>query len=602
MTSGIIINDKLFILPEKPGVYQFYSESCELLYVGKAKNLRKRAGSYFIKNEGISNKLRVLVSKIVDIKYIIVDTESDALLLENNLIKKYKPRYNILLKDDKTYPWICIKNEPYPRVFSTRSFVNDGSIYYGPYTSGFLVKTLLDLIRKLYTVRTCKLNLEKDQISKSRYKPCLEYQIGNCLAPCIGNQTETDYNQNIAAIHFVLKGNLHNAQKWLSEKMINASKNYLFEEANLYKTKLEILKNYQSKTTIVSNKVTNIDVFTLYEKTGIVAVNYLKVVNGSIIQSYTLELKKNLDEAKEELLGFAITEIRSRVNSGTKKIVVPFKPDFLIKDLKYIVPQRGDLKKLLDLSLRNSTAYIQEIENNNELKNPLDRTNKILETLKKDFRLDTKPIHIECFDNSNLQGTNPVSSCVVFRNAKPAKRDYRHFNVKTVVGSNDFATMEEVVYRRYHRLLEEKKVLPQLVVIDGGKGQLSAALSSLVRLGVDEKIKLIGIAKRLEEIYFSGDPVPIYLNKNSVSLKIIQHLRNEAHRFGVKHHVNKRDKGTIKSELDDIEGIGEKTKQLLFDNFKTIYGISIAKQDILERLIGNKKTEIILRHFKKNIE
>jgi len=599
MSSKIFIKDKLNILPENPGVYQFYSESNEVLYVGKAKNLKKRVNSYFIKYEGVANKLKVLVSKIVDIKYIIVDTESDALLLENNLIKRYKPRYNILLKDDKTYPWICIKNEPFPRVFSTRNFVNDGSTYYGPYTSGFLVKTLLDLIHRLHTTRTCKLNLEKKQIAKSIYKPCLEFQIGNCLAPCIGNQTEEDYEQNISAIHSILKGNLQSTQKWLNDRMNNASKNYLFEEANLYKSKLDLLKKYQSKTTIVSNKITNIDVFTFCEKQNIIAINFIKVVQGSIIQSYTLEMKKNLEETKEELLGFAITEIRERLKSDTKKIVVPFSPDFLINGVKYIIPKRGELKKLLDLSNRNSIAYILEIEKNNELKNPLDKTNKTLETLQKDFRLDTKPIHIECFDNSNLQGTNPVSSCVVFRNAKPSKRDYRHFNVKTVIGSNDYATMEEVVYRRYHRLLEEKQNLPQLIVIDGGKGQLTAAHNSLFKLGISDQIKLIGIAKRLEEIYFMGDPVPIYLNKNSISLKIIQHIRNEAHRFGVRHHVSKRSSNTVKSELDDILGIGDKTKQLLFKNFKSISGISSASPDYLKKIIGNAKTEIILKHFNK---
>lgn len=602
MNDNTKIKDKLKILPEKPGVYQFYSNSNELLYVGKAKNLKKRVGSYFSKVEGHSHKVKILVSKIADIKYIIVDTESDALLLENNLIKKYKPKYNILLKDDKTYPWICIKNEHFPRVISTRKFINDGSSYYGPYTSGLLIKTVLELIKKLYPIRTCKLNLEVKNINQNKYKSCLEFQIGNCMAPCIGNHSEEEYDKNILAINHILKGNLLSAQQWLKDCMKNASQKYLFEEAQMYKTRLEILSKYQSKTTIVSNKITNIDVFTIFEKSNLVVVNYFKVVKGSIVQSYTLELKKNLDETMAELLSFAITEIRERIKSNATKIVVPFKPDFLIDDIKYVIPVKGDLKQLLELSYRNCVAYIQEIEKNNELKNPLDRTKNILETLKNDFRLDTLPIHIECFDNSNLQGTNPVSSCVVFRNAKPSKRDYRHFNVKTVVGANDYATMEEVVYRRYSRLIEENQSLPQLIVIDGGKGQLSAAQNSVARLGISEKVKLIGIAKRLEEIYFSGDPIPIYLNKNSTSLKTIQHIRNEAHRFGIKHHKQKRAISAIKSELDDIKGIGEKTKQQLFLTYKSIDKIIDAEPEDLKRLIGKAKTDVLMKYFKKNNE
>lgn len=600
MTDNTLIKEKIRIIPDKPGVYLFYDIKGELLYVGKAKSLKKRVSSYFIRNDGNSNKVRVLVGKIADIKYIIVNTESDALLLENNLIKKNKPRYNILLKDDKTFPWICIKNEPFPRVIPTRKFIDDGSSYYGPYTSGLLVRTLLDLIRRLYPIRTCKLNLDASNISKNKYKPCLEFQLGNCLAPCIGNQEEADYKLNISAVHSILKGNLSSAQQWLKEGMKRASKNYLFEEAEIFRTKLEILSNYQSKTTIVSNKVTNIDVFTIFEKQSLAAINYLKVVKGSIVQSYTLELRKNLDESREELLGYAITEIRERVKSTTNKIVVQFKPDFLMAGVKYMVPVRGDLKKLLDLSLRNSIAYIQEIEKNNELKNPQERTNKLLEALKLDFRLNYLPVHIECFDNSNLQGTNAVSSCVVFRNTKPSKRDYRHFNVKTVVGANDYATMEEVVYRRYSRLLEEQKPLPQLVVIDGGKGQLSAANNSLTRLGINEKIRLIGIAKRLEEIFFVDDPIPLYLNKNSPSLKVIQHIRNEAHRFGVRHHTQKRAISSIRSELDEIKGIGEKTKELLFENFKSINGIVEADINDMKKLIGNAKTELVVNHFKNN--
>lgn len=425
----------------------------------------------------------------------------------------------------------------------------------------------------------------------------MEFQIGNCMAPCIGNQSLSEYNSSIESIHSILKGNLSTVQSWLKESMDEASRNYLFEKAQEYKTKLSILEKFQSKTTIVSNKVTNIDVFTLFEKNNLVVVNYMKVVNGSIIQSYTLELKKSLDETKEELLGLAITEIRSRVRSNASKIVVQFEPDFLIDNVKYIVPKQGDLKKLLDLSYRNSIAFMQDVENRLEIKNPIERTARILETLQKDLRLEVLPVHIECFDNSNLQGTNPVSSCVVFKNAKPSKKDYRHFNVKTVVGANDFATMEEVVYRRYSRLKEEAKSLPQLVVIDGGKGQLSAAYNSLEKLGLSKTIKLLGIAKRLEEIFFYGDPIPIYLNKNSESLKIIQHLRNEAHRFGVKHHVSKRSTQAIKSELDSIIGIGEKTKKELFLKYKSIENILNADINELIKLIGKVKTEAIYKYL-----
>ena len=599
MSGNDYLKEKIDLIPDKPGVYQFYNNLGELLYVGKAKKLKKRVQSYFFQNETHSRKVKVLVKKVYDIKYILVDTESDALLLENNLIKKYQPRYNILLKDDKTYPWICIKNEPFPRVISTRTYLNDGSLYYGPYTSGLLVKTILDLIKKLYPLRTCNLNLDKKNIATNKYKPCLEYQIGNCLAPCIANQDKRNYDINIIEIQNILKGNLSSAQAWLRESMNKASREYNYEQALLYKTKLEILKKYQSKSTIVSNKVTNTEVFNIIDKPNYAVVNYLKVVRGSIIQTYTLELKKNLDETKEELLGIAITEIRKRVNSLEKNILVSIKPDFLINGLKYSVPKQGDKKKLLDLSLRNCLAHSLEIEKRLDAQNPLDKTNKILQAIKEDLSLNELPVHIECFDNSNLQGTNPVSSCVVFRNTKPSTRDYRHFNVKTVIGANDFATMEEVVFRRYKRLLDEKQSLPQLIVIDGGKGQLSSAAESLKKLGLIKAIKVIGIAKRLEEIYSVGDPVPLYLDKNSPTLKVIQNIRNEAHRFGIKHHTSKRSKSSIKSELDDIIGIGDKTKQLLFNTYKSLEGIIQANKIDLEKLIGKSKTDSLLNYLKR---
>lgn len=599
MIDKSFLKEKIDLIPDKPGVYQFYSDLNELLYVGKAKKLKKRVQSYFSPKDHHSKKVLVLVNKTVDIKYVVVETESDALLLENNLIKKYKPRYNILLKDDKTFPWICIKNEAFPRVYSTRRYENDGSYYYGPYTSGLLVKTILDLVKRLYTIRTCSLNLDRKSIEQKRYKPCLEFQIGNCSAPCIGNQSADEYNKSITEIQNILKGNLSSVQEWLSKSMKKASSECNFEQAQLYKTKLEILKKYQSKSTIVSNKISNIDVFNILEKTSYAVVNYLKVVKGSIIQSYSIELKKNLDETQEELLGVAITEIRERVKSSEKNIMVPIKPDFLIEGINYSVPQRGDKRKLLELSLRNCMAHSFEIEKRIEAQNPIDKTNKTLATIKDDLNLFDLPTHIECFDNSNLQGTNPVSSCVVFRNAKPSKREYRHFNVKTVVGSNDFATMEEVVMRRYQRLLEEKQSLPHLIIIDGGKGQLSSAAQSLTNLGIIDKVKLIGIAKRLEELYCYGDPVPLYLDKNSITLKTIQYIRNEAHRFGVRHHTTKRSIKNIKSEIDDIKGIGESTKQILFKFFKSYDKILNAKEEELVKLIGKAKADIFLSYFKR---
>jgi excinuclease ABC subunit C len=593
------LKEKIKRIPDKPGVYQFYNNSNELIYVGKAKKLRKRVQSYFSPKENHTKKVVVLISKTVDIKYIVVETESDALLLENNLIKKHQPRYNILLKDDKTYPWICIKNEPFPRVYSTRKYVNDGSLYFGPYTSGLLVKTILDLVKRLYTIRTCGLNLDEKNIKLGKYKPCLEYQIGNCSAPCIGNQTYEEYDKNIIEIQNILKGNLSTAQNWLNISMKQASKEYRFEMAQLFKTKLEILKKYQSKSTIVSNKISNIDVFNILEKQNYAVVNFLKVVKGSIIQSYSIELKKNLEEKADEILGIAITEIKERVKSNEKNNIVPFKPDFLIEDYTYFVPQRGEKRKLLDLSFRNCLAHSLEIERRIEAQNPLDKATKILSGIKEDLSLDYLPVHIECFDNSNLQGTNPVSSCVVFRNAKPSKKEYRHFNVKTVVGADDFATMEEVVYRRYKRLIENNQSLPQLIIIDGGKGQLNSAAESLKKLGLTDKIKLIGIAKRLEELFCYGDSIPLYLNKNTTTLKIIQQLRNEAHRFGLKHHVVVRSKKGFRSEIDDISGIGDITKQLLFKKFKSYDKIVNAEEKELVGLIGKSKTDLLLNFFKR---
>lgn len=593
------VQESVRVMPELPGVYQFYDTEGGLLYIGKAKSLKKRVSSYFNKTNQTNNKLRTLVRKIASIKFVVVDSESDALLLENVLIKKHQPKYNILLKDDKTYPWICIKNEPFPRVFSTRNYIEDGSIYFGPYTSGRLVKTLLDLIKGLFPLRTCSLNLSQQMIAKGKYKPCLEYQIGNCLAPCIGLQEETDYRVNIDAIKKILQGNLSDVLKWLNQEMKRFADEYQFERAQMLKNKIDILHRFQSRTTIINPQLKDIEVYTILQKDGINVVNYLNVSSGVIIQSYNLEIKNQLEEELPELLSYAITEIRSRLRSTSKNVIVNIMPDFLIDNLNYSAPQRGEKRNLVDLSLRNCAAYIDELIKRDDLKNPQNKVDRLLQKIKDDLNLVELPEHIECFDNSNFQGTNPVAACVVFKNAKPSKRDYRHFNIKTVEGPDDFASMREVVYRRYSRLLEENQSLPQLVIIDGGKGQLSAAFESIHELGLFEKIKLIGIAKRLEEIYFPGDSVPLYLDKRSETLKVIQQARDEAHRFGVKHHTSRRSKGAISSSLDGINGIGPKTVQQLFSTFKSFDGIKKATREELISLIGEKKADILLSHFSK---
>lgn len=590
------LREKAALLPDNPGVYQYFDSSGEIIYVGKAKNLKKRVSSYFTKFHD-SAKTRILVKKIAEIRHIVVDSEQDALLLENNLIKKYQPRYNALLKDDKTFPWICIKSEPFPRVFSTRNFIRDGSTYFGPYTSGRTLKVMLDFIRQLYPIRTCTLNLAPFEIAKGRYKVCLEHHIGNCLGPCVGEQTEENYIQNIQDVKEILKGNIGQVIKLLKERMTELSAQYKFEEAQKLKEKLQHLENYQAKSTIVSPSIHNVDVFSFVEDEGSAYVNFLKVVNGAIIQVHTLEMKKRTDEEKESLLLTAIIEIRQRFNSNSREILVPFELDFNLDEVSFTVPQRGDKKKLLDLSMRNAFYYRQEKVKEEMNRSPQKRVDRVMETMKTDLRLKEFPVHIEGFDNSNIQGTNPVASCVVFKNGKPSKRDYRHFNIKTVEGPNDFASMEEIIYRRFHRLLDEKQPLPQLIVIDGGKGQLGAAINSLEKLGLIGKVAIIGIAKRLEEIYFPGDSVPIYLDKNSETLKIIQHIRNESHRFGITFHRQKRSKNFIHSELENIEGIGPKTVEQLLTHFKSTDAVKKAPVDELEKLLGKAKSALVWKYF-----
>jgi excinuclease ABC, C subunit len=584
-------------LPDSPGVYQFFNSNQQIIYVGKAKNLKKRVSSYFQKNHD-NAKVRVMVAKIFDLQYIVVNTESDALLLENNLIKKYQPRYNVLLKDDKTYPWICIKSEPFPRVFQTRNVVKDGSVYFGPYTSVTVVRTLLDLIRQLFSLRTCNLPLTSENITNRKFKVCLEYHMGNCLAPCVGNQTEADYSESIAQIRDILKGNLGKVQVYLKELMKKYAEEYQFENAELIKQKLVILQRFQSKSTIVNPEINNVDVFSFIEEKGLAVVNFLKVMNGSIIQSHTLEMMNRLDEDRQELLSLAIAEIRERFESVSSEIIVPFEIEISYPGAKLTIPKVGDKKMLLELSERNAKYYLLERKKNLEKANPELRYERILETLQKDLHLTELPRHIECFDNSNIQGTNPVSSCVVFKNARPAKSEYRHFNIKSVVGPNDFASMEEVVTRRYRRILDENSSLPNLIIIDGGKGQLNVAVECLKNLNIYGRVAIIGIAKRLEEIYFPGDSIPLYIDKQSTSLKLIQQLRDEAHRFGITFHRDKRSKGMTDNLLENIPGVGPKTMELLYNKFGSISAIKNASIDELVELIGKKKSDLILEKLK----
>jgi excinuclease ABC subunit C len=583
-------------LPEEPGVYQFFDENNTIIYVGKAKRLKRRVASYFNKVHD-NAKTNIMVRKISEIRHIVVNSEEDALLLENNLIKKHQPRYNVLLKDDKSFPWICIKKENFPRVFVTRNLVKDGSEYFGPYTSVKMVKALMDMIRSLYKLRTCNLSLNKEGILNGKFKVCLEYHIGNCKAPCERKIDNEEYMDTIQAIRNILKGNIRMVTSHLKEKMMEFAVEYKFEEAQMIKEKLELLDNYQSKSTIVNPSINNVDVYSILEDEESAYVNFLKVVNGAIIQAHTIELKKKIEESKEDLLLLAITEIRQKIYSTAKEILVPFEIELPYSGVKSLVPQRGDKRKLLDLSLRNVKYYRLEKLKQGEKSRKQSNSDRIMERMKNDLRLKDQPIHIECFDNSNIQGTNPVASCVVFRNGRPYKKDYRHFNIKTVVGANDFASMEEIIYRRYKRLLDENQPLPQLIVIDGGKGQLGAALNSLGKLDLRGKISVIGIAKKLEEIYFPGDPYPLYLNKNSETLKIIQHLRNESHRFAITFHRQKRSKAFIGSELDKIEGIGPKTVQKLIQRFKSVENVKNAKLDEISEEIGNSKALSVWKYF-----
>lgn len=592
------LKQKIKTLPTSPGVYQYSDKEGRIIYIGKAKNLKKRVASYFTKSHE-NTKTRLLVKRIEDIRYLVVDTELDALLLENNLIKKYQPKYNIQLKDDKTYPWICVKKEPFPRVFTTRRVIKDGSAYYGPYADKRILATLMALIREVYPLRTCHLNLSPKAIAEKKYKVCLEYHIGNCKGPCVGEQQEEAYRQYLDEIKSVLRGNVTTVIKTLKQQMVAFADRLQFEEAQQVKEKIAVLEKYHAKSAIVSPTIHHVDVLSIVQDTQLAYVNYLKIHNGAIIQGHTVEVKKKLDETAEEILPIVLTEMRERFGREAKEVITDKDIAHQFPNLKMTHPQRGEKKMLLDLSLRNAVFYRLEKHKQEQAVHPDKYLERTMETLKKDLRLHEWPVHMECFDNSNFQGTNAVAACVVFRNGKPSKREYRHFTIKTVVGPNDFASMEEVVYRRYKRLVEEGQSLPQLVIIDGGKGQLSAALKSVDRLKLRGKIALIGIAKRLEEIYFPGDTVPIYIDKRSPSLKVIQHLRNEAHRFGITHHRNKRSKEALESELTVIKGIGEQTAAQLMKAFKSVKRIKASSADQIEAVVGKAKARLVITYFEQ---
>jgi excinuclease ABC subunit C len=583
-------------IPNNPGIYKYFDAEGNVIYIGKAKSLRKRVMSYFTKNHD-NRKTAVMVSRIADIQFTIVDSEIDALLLENSLIKKFQPRFNISLKDDKTYPFLCIKNERFPRVFPTRQPVKDGSEYFGPYASVSMMRTMLDMLRALYPTRTCTLNLSEANIKAQKFKVCLEYHIGNCKGPCIAMQSEEDYNQSIKQIRHILRGNINIVIQHLKGAMAEAANDMKFEAAAMWKRKLDTLENYQGRSTIVNSSISNVDVFSIVSDERYAFVNYLKVANGMIIQTQTFEMKKKLDETREELLELAIAETREQYHSTSGEIIVPFPMSIEGDGLVFTVPKGGDKKKLLDLSLKNAIYYKKDKLDQYEKLNPDLKVERILTTMMNDLRLTALPRHIECFDNSNIQGVFPVSACVVFKDAKPSKKDYRHFNVKTVVGPDDFATMREVVYRRYKRMIEENEALPDLIVIDGGKGQLSSAVESMKELEIYGKVPVIGIAKRLEELYYPEDEFPLYIDKKSETLRIIQQIRDEAHRFGITHHRSRRNKGTLKSELTEIKGVGDATMKALLSELKSVKKIRDASEEELAKIVGAAKARLVREHF-----
>ncbi|MGK6343515.1 excinuclease ABC subunit UvrC [Chryseobacterium sp. DT-3] len=591
---------QLKTLPSEPGVYRYYDKNDQLLYVGKAKNLKKRVLSYFNKNLP-GYRIKIMVGKIVRLETTIVNSEYDALLLENNLIKEHRPFYNVLLKDDKTYPWICIKNESFPRIFLTRNVIKDGSEYYGPYAKVRPAKILLDTIKHIYKLRTCNLNLSPAKIAEGKYKVCLEYHIKNCEGPCEDLESKEDYDEKIDAIRGIIKGDFRKAKEYLVNQMMKMASNLKFEEAQIIKERLDILEDYQAKNTVVNPNIDDVDVFGMTSDEAAAYVNFFKIRNGNIIQSFTTEIKKILEETDEDIMEEALIEIRQKFSSDSKEVLLPFHLSVEIPNVKLIVPKVGDKKRIVELSEKNAKEYRLEKLKQVQIVDPERHTNRIMSEMQKLLRMPVEPRHIEGFDNSNIQGTNPVSACVVFKDGKPSKADYRIFHPKTVEGANDFATMEEVIYRRYKRMLDEGENLPQLILIDGGKGQLSSAVKSLKLLGLYGKITIVGIAKRLEEIFFPEDSIPLYLDKKSETLKILQRVRDEAHRFGVKHHRTRRKNSTIKSELEEIPGVGGKTIELLLSKLKSVKRIKESSLETLEEILGKSKARIIYDYFNSNI-
>ena len=584
-------------LPNEPGVYQFFDKNEKIIYVGKAKNLKKRVYSYFSKDIFESGKTAIMVRQISDLRFIITETELDALLLENNLIKKHQPRYNILLKDDKTYPWICIKNEPFPRIFYTRRKIRDGSQYFGPYASVKMINIVLDMIHRLYKLRNCNLSLTPENIQNKKFRVCLEFHVGNCLGPCEGRQSAEDYQQGIENIRHILKGNINQVIRILQDEMQTASQNLEFEKAQQIKSKLDTLEQFRSKSVIVSPVINNVDVVTIVSDENYGFANFMKVINGAILQSQTIELKKKLSETDSDLITFALTELRQRFESDATEILVNVMPDTFPAGTEVSIPKIGEKKHLLSLSEKNARYYQLEKLAQYDKLNPEHKTDRLMEKMKTDLRMMEQPRRIECFDNSNFQGTNAVAAMSVFVNGKAAKKEYRHFNIKTVEGPDDFASMQEVIFRRYKRVLEEKQPLPQLIIIDGGKGQLNAALTGLEKLGLNKKIQTIGIAKKLEEIYYPGDSVPMYLDKKSETLKIIQQLRDEVHRFGITHHRNKRSRNFLQSEILQIPGIGNATFEKLIIHFKSVKKIKEAHAEQIAEIIGKQKAAIVVNYF-----
>lgn len=592
------LKSQIKMLPESPGVYKYFDKEGVIIYVGKAKNLKRRVNSYFTKNHE-DFKTHILVSKIQYLEYTVVDSEMDALLLENSLIKEFQPKYNINLKDDKSYPFIKITKERYPKVFPMRNPVKDGSEYFGPYASIRVMNTVLDLCQKLYPTRNCNLKMTPQGVEAGKYQLCLEYHIGNCKAPCVGNQTESEYNESIRQIRHILKGNLSEVKSHLKELMIESASRLAFEEAQKYKDRLDLLDKYQSRSTIVSPTVGDVEVYSISSTEKLAFVNFLRVHQGIIVISRNVEIRKKLEEPDQEILLHVIGEMRSHYGDGCREIICLQPIEWPEYNVVVTQPKAGDKRKLLELSHKNAMLYRQEKLNQYEKLNPAIRVDRLMEQMQQDLRLRDQPRHIECFDNSNFQGAYPVSACVVFRDGKPAKNDYRHFNVKTVEGPNDFATMKEAISRRYSRLLDENKPLPQLIVVDGGKGQLSAAVEALKELKIYTKLAIVGIAKRLEEIYYPNDPLPLYIDKKSETLKVIQHMRDEAHRFGITHHRQRRDKGTLKTSLTDIPGIGPAKAKMLLKEFKSITRIKEASVETLSPVVGKIAAEIIVEYYLK---